>query len=236
MNRKPLRMVNVFDPNIVTRTNLADVPFLLSKYHPHLSKAQHNERLIAAAHEASHLLVALLSGTTNIGTQAYIRVPGRASKYGGKRGVRASVPIGNLDSHKADMMVSLAGSLFSGMVEPDNELAGSVDLVDYRNRLEEYATDNGMSFECAEETFGQQIINETAACLIKYWSTIDWIATALLLSCTVNGDLKLLPIVDYFYRDRQRLIISKRSNYFVIPKKHLDYVAARKEFTIPAEM
>ena len=27
MNRKPLRMVNVFDPNIVTRTNLADAVF-----------------------------------------------------------------------------------------------------------------------------------------------------------------------------------------------------------------
>ena len=108
LNRRP----RYFDAKIVDQISLGYVPTILAGRHPHLSSMQHQERLSTAAHEASHFLIALLSRTTNFGPYAYVRVPGKTSKNGGKRGVNGSVQIGNLNSHKADMMVSVAGPLF----------------------------------------------------------------------------------------------------------------------------
>ena len=227
-----MRYPRGFDASLVDHVSLGDTPMILSARHSHLSGAQHEERVTAAAHEASHLLVALLSRTTNFGPYGYIRVPGRTSKIGGKRSVRASVPIGNLVNHKTDMMVSIAGSLFSGMVEPQNDIAGSQDLVDYQTRLAEFAQENNISVHVAEDQIGQSIIDETAAILVKYWQTVDWLATALLLHCNAVGDVKLGPIIEYCYDVPSRLIIQNRSPYFQVPHKHAAYVAAL-EFTDP---
>lgn len=215
-----------FDPSLVDRVSLGDTPMMLSARHSHLSDAQHEERLIGAAHEASHLLVALLSRTRNFGPHGYIRVPGKTSKYGGKRGVRGSIPIGNLTNHKADMMVSVAGSLFSGMVEPENDIVVCQDRRDFEERLAEYAKENGISVEEAEEKVGQTVIDETAVILVQYWQTIDWLATALLLNCSAAGDVRLGPIFDYIYSVPSRLDIRNRSTYFQVPEKHAAYVAA----------
>ena len=216
-----------FDAKIVDQISLGTIPTILSGRHPHLSSAQHQERLAVAAHEASHFLIALLSCTTNFGSHAYVRVPGKTSKHGGKRGVSGSVPIGNLNSHKADMMVSVAGSIFSGMVEPNNKIVINSDQKDYDRRLSEYAKEMDISFEMAAEGFGQMVIDETAATLVKYWPTIDWLATDLLLNCSINGDVKLWPIIEYFYSDPKRLVVPPRSTYFPLPQKHADYVATR---------
>jgi hypothetical protein len=216
-----------FDAKIVDQISLGTIPTILSGRHPHLSSAQHQERLAVAAHEASHFLIALLSCTTNFGSHAYVRVPGKTSKHGGKRGVNGSVQIGNLNSHEGDMMVSLAGSLFSGMVEPDNKIVSSCDQKDYANRLAEYANEKGISIEVAEDEFGQMVIDQTAAVIVQYWPTIDWLATALLLNCNANGDIKLWPIIEYFYSNPKRFIVPTRSTYFQLPQKYADYVTAR---------
>lgn len=215
-----------FDPSFVDRVPLGDTPKILSARHAHLSDAQHEERLVVAAHEASHLLVALLSRTANFGPHGYIRVPGKTSKHGGKRGVRGSIPIGNLNSHKTDMMVSAAGSLFSRMVEPDNDIVVCQDRHDFEERLAEYAKENGICVELAEEKFGQTIIDETAVILVQYWQTIDWLATALLLNCSAAGDVGLGPIFDYFYSVPSRLVIHNRSTHFQVPETYAAYVAA----------
>ena len=68
--------------------------------------------------------------------------------------MQGCVPIGNLESHMADMMVSLAGSIFSGIVEPNNKIAIISDQKDYEERLSEYANENGISVEMAEDKFG----------------------------------------------------------------------------------
>jgi hypothetical protein len=219
------RLPRYFDAKIVDRISLGDVPTIVSGRHPHLSSAQHQERLAAAAHESIHFLIALLFRTTNFGSHAYIRVPGKSSKHGGKHGARGSVPIGNLESHKADMMVSLAGSIVSGMVDPDNEIAGRCDQKDYAERLAEYANEKGISVEVAEDEFGQMVIDGTAATLVQYWPTIDWLATALLLNCSANGDIKLWPIIEHFYSNPKALVVPARSIYFQVPQKYADYVA-----------
>ena len=216
-----------FDAKIVDQISLGDIPKNLSRRHPHLSSMQHQERLSTAAHEASHFLIALLSHTTNFGLYAYVRVPGKTSKNGGKRGVDGSVQIGNLNSHKADMMVSVAGSLFSGIIEPKNEVVSDCDHRDYDKRLTEYAQEMDISFEMAAEGFGQMVIDETVATLVKYWHTIDWLATALLLSCSANGDIKIWPIIEYFYSDPKRLIVPARFTYFELPQKYAESVATR---------
>ena len=223
LNRPP----RYFDAKIVDQISLGDIPTILFGRHPRLTSAQHEERLSTAAHEASHFLVALLSRTTNFGPYAYVRVPGKSSKYGGKRGVNGSVPIGNLNTHKADMMVSVAGSIFSGMVDPNNKIAIINDQKDYYKRLSEYAKEKDISFEMAADDFGQLVIDETAVTLVKYWPTIDWLATALLLNCSVNGDVKIWPIIEYFYSDPKRLVVPFRSTYFELPQRHVNYVAAR---------
>ena len=223
LNRRP----RYFDAKIVDQISLGDVPTILAGRHPHLASIQHQERLSIAAHEASHFLVALLSRTTNFGAYAYVRVPGKTSKYGGKRGVNGSVPIGNLNTHKADMMVSVAGSIFSGIVEPNNKIAINSDQKDYYKRLSEYAKQKDISFEMAADDFGQMVIDETAATLVKYWTTIDWLATALLLNCSANGDVKLWPIIEYFYSDPKRLMVPPRPTYFSLSQKYADYVATR---------
>ena len=143
-----------FDAKIVDQISLGDIPTILSGRHPHLSSAQHQECMTVAAHETSHFLFALLSQTTNFGSYGYIRVLGKSLKYGGKKGVQGCVPIGNLESHMADMMVSLAGSIFLGMVEPNNKIAIISDQKDYEERLSEYANENGISVEMAEDKFG----------------------------------------------------------------------------------
>ncbi|MDC0122223.1 hypothetical protein OAH99_00825 [Planktomarina sp.] len=74
--------------------------------------------------------------------------------------------------------------------------------------------------------FGQMVIDETVATLVKYWHTIDWLATALLLSCSANGDIKIWPIIEYFNSDPKRLIVPARSTYFELPQKYADFVAA----------
>ena len=216
-----------FDAKIVDQISLGDILKNLSRRHPHLSSMQHQERLSTAAHEASHFLIALLSHTTNFGPYAYVRVPGKTSKNGGKRGVNGSVQIGNLNSHKADMMVSVAGSLFSGIIEPENEVVSDCDHRDYNKRLTEYAQEMDISFEMAAEGFGQMVIDETVATLVKYWHTIDWLATALLLSCSANGDIKIWPIIEYFYSDPKRLIVPARFTYFELPQKYAESVATR---------
>ena len=91
------------------------------------------------------MLVALLSRTINFGPKAYVRIPGKSSKYEGKRGVNGSVPIGNLNTHKADMMAGVAGSIFSGMVDPNNKIAIDRDQKNYDRRLSEYAKEKGIS-------------------------------------------------------------------------------------------
>lgn len=225
-----------FDPKLVDRVSLGDTPTVLSGRHPHLSASLHQERLVVAGHEASHFLLALLTNTTNFGSHAYIRVPGKSSKYGGKRGANGSVPIGNLRSHKADMMVSVAGPLFSGMAQPNDVNMSQCDQKDYEERLSKYAYEKGISVEIAEEQFGQMVIDETAATLVQYWATIDWLATALLLNCTANGDIKLWPIIEYFYADPKRLVVPARSTYFQVPEKHAAYVATRDlRVSIPNE-
>jgi len=221
------RLPRYFDAKLVNEVSLADIPKILSERHPHLSATQHQARMTVSAHEASHFLVALLSRTTNFGSYGYIRVPGKSSKHGGKKGAQGCVPIGNLESHKWDMMVSLAGSLFSGMVEPDNEIVSRGDQKDYEERLSEYARENGISVEMAEVEFGQMVTDETAATLVKYWPTIDWLATALLLNCSANGDIKIWPIIEYFYSDPKRLVVPPRSTYFELPQKYADSVATR---------
>ena len=222
--KAPLRP---FDPKLVDQVSLEDIPKVLSGRHPLLSASQHQERLVVAGHEASHFLLALLTNTMNFGSYAYIRVPGESSKHGGMRGAKGSIPIGNLISHKADMMVSLAGSIFSGMVEPNNIKESQCDQEDYEKRLSEYANERGISVEVAEENFGQMVIDETAATLIKYWPTLDWLATALLLNCTANGDIKLWPIIQHFHSDPKHLVVPARSTYFKVPKKFSDYVRDR---------
>ena len=216
-----------FDAKIVDQISLGDIPTILSGRHPHLSSAQHQERLAIAAHESSHFLIALLSCTTNFGSHAYVRVPGKTSKHGGKRGVNGSVQIGNLNIHEGDMMVSLAGSLFSGMVEPDNKIASSCDQKNYEERLSEYAKEQEISFEIAEDKIGQTVTDMTAAVMVQYWPTIDWLATALLLNCSANGDIELWPIIEHLYSDPKRLIVPARSTYFQLPQKYADYVATR---------
>ena len=216
-----------FDAKIVDQISLGDIPTILSGRHPHLSSAQHQERLAVATHEAGHFLIALLSCTKNFGPNAYIRVPGKSSKHGGKHGVRGSVQIGNLVNHKADMMVSVAGSITSGMIEPENEVVSDRDHKDYAERLAEYANEKGISIEVAEDEFGQIVIHETAAVIVQYWPTIDWLATALLLNCSANGDIKLWPIIEHFYSDPKRLIVPARSTYFQVPQKFEDYVVTR---------
>jgi len=219
------RQLRSFDAKSVDQTRLADIPTILSARHAHLSEGHHQERLVVATHEASHLLLALLTHTTNFGSYAYIRVPGRSSKQGGKCGVNGSIPVGHLTSHKADMMVSLAGSIFSGMTHPTDVNMGQCDQKDYEKRLAEYANEEGISLEMAEEQFGQMVIDETAATLVQYWTTIDWLAAALLLNCSADGDIKLRPIIDYFYADPKRLVVPARSTYFQVPEKHAAYVA-----------
>ena len=219
------RLPRYFEAKIIDQISLGDIPKILSKRHPHLSSAQHQERLTAAAHESSHFLIALLSRTTNFGSHAYIRVPGKSSTHGGKHGARGCIPIGNLKSHKADMMVSMAGSIFSGMVEPENEIVSRCDQNDYEERLSEYAREKGISVEAADDGLGQMVVDETAAKLVEYWPTIDWLATALLLSCSANGDIKLWPIIEHFYHEPKRLVVTGRATYFPIPRKYADYVA-----------
>lgn len=224
MTKNLNRLSRYFDAKIVDQTSLGDIPTILFGRHPHLTSAQHQERLSIAAHEASHLLVALMSRTVNFGPYAYVRVPGKSSKYGGKRGVNGSVPIGNLNTHKADMMVSVAGSIFSGMVDPNNKIAIINDQKDYDKRLSEYAKEKGISFEMASDDFGQMVIDQTAFILVKHWPTIDWLATALLLNCSAYGDVKLWPIIEYFYSNPERLVVPTRSTYFKIPRKHANYI------------
>lgn len=231
------RLPRYFDAKTVEQILLGDIPTILSGRHPHLSSAQHQERLAVATHEASHFLIALLSGTTNFGLHAYVRVPGKASKYGGKRGVNGSILIGNLVSHKTDMMVSMAGSITSAIIEPDNEVVSDCDQKDYAERLAEYANEKSISIEVAEDEFGQMVIDETAAAIVQYWSTIDWLATALLLNCSANGDIKLWPIIEYFYSNPKRLVVPARSTHFQLPQKYEDYVVTRGIFaSIPQEL
>ena len=216
-----------FDAKIIDQISLGDIPTILSGRHPHLLAEQHEERLAAAAHESSHFLIALLSRTTNFGSHAYISLPGKSSTHGGKHGARGCIPIGNLKSHKADMMVSMAGSIFSGMVEPENEIVSRCDQNDYEERLSEYAREKGISVEAADDGLGQMVVDETAAQLVEYWPTIDWLATALLLNCSANGDIKLWPIIEHFYHEPKRLVVTGRATYFQIPRKYADYVATR---------
>ena len=76
----------------------------------------------------------------------------------------------------------------------------------------------------AEEGVGQMITAETTAVLVKYWSTIDWLATALLLNSSTTGDIKLWPIIEYFYSNPRRLSVPARSTYFKLPRKHVNDV------------
>lgn len=65
------------------------------------------------------------------------------------------------------------------------------------------------------------------ATLVQIWSTIDWLATALLLNFSANGDIKLWQIIEYFYNDPSRLLVPARSTYFQLPQKYADYVTNR---------
>ena len=83
-----------------------------------------------------------------------LECPAKVQNMEVKKGVQGCVPIGNLESHMADMMVSLAGSIFLGMVEPNNKIAIISEQKDYEERLSEYANENGISVEMAEDKFG----------------------------------------------------------------------------------
>ena len=61
------------------------------------------------------------------------------------------------------MMVNMAGSITSGIIEPDNEVMSSCGQKDYTERLAEYANEKGISIEVAEDGVGQMVIDQTAA-------------------------------------------------------------------------
>ena len=113
------------------------------------------------------------------------------------------------------------------MVEPDNKIVSNCDQKDYEERLSEYAKEQKILFEIAEDKIGQMVTDATTAVIVQYWPTIDWLATALLLNCSANGDIKLWPIIEHFYSNPKRLIVPARSTYFQLPQKYADYVTAR---------
>ncbi len=227
-----------FKPELVHSTRLSDIPYLLSRRHPHLTEEQHLTRITFAVHEAAHFIVASLTNDIMLfGPLAYIKVPDQHSKYGNHHNASGAIEISNAYDHKVDMMISFAGIIADIIMIPGyyTEITPT-DEYDFIERLENYATESNLT-EGEKKAFGHKVVHETLAAVVMNWTYIEWVAAALLIHCDRSGDINdVMAIDDYLYVHHEDLIFTdwREKRSYSIPLNVMSFVESLNgDWSIP---
>lgn len=168
---------------------------LLQEKHPHLTDAQHHERILTAMHEAAHLTVAVALRTYELGPYGFIRVPKRSSANtrNNNRGIAGRITCGSSEQSD-DVIISLAGYALSRFITND---APSAWVDDERQALsgigeisKRYNEASGIVLTVDEKRDLEYHYRDCALRLVVlHLPVIEKVATAALLLCDRNGDI-----------------------------------------------
>ena len=171
-----------YDPTLITLTDTTEI---LQERHPDLTPNEHQDRILTALHEATHMVTAMHLPTGRVGFRAIVRVPRKPTKMDGCRGLSGKVQCSADGWEKA--IVDFAG-IAAAFISDDphkNKVCGS----DAHYGMETVSEFAGTNDKKTIRDVRRELVAKAFEIAVCYWEVIDLAATAMLLDARKDGGI-----------------------------------------------